>query len=146
MESSMNAILRKRLRDRRIAECRAELEMCPYHLLDIYGKIGRLEACPTFRINQEPPDEYRTLFRQCAELASKADDLRDEIEILSMDEKSLGTARQKAVGQLDTAAAGLESLKARSTWSALEEVEFLSDIRRANNKVKIVDAVLASIK
>ncbi|CDZ66319.1 Hypothetical protein NGAL_HAMBI2605_45950 [Neorhizobium galegae bv. orientalis] len=146
MQSSMNAILRKRLRDHRVAKCRAELEVCPHQLLDIFGKMGLLEACPTFRINLEPPDEYRALFRQCTELASKADDLRDEIEVLSTDEENLGAARQKALEQLAVAEARLELLTARSTWSDFEEAEFLSDIRRAINKVKMVDAILASIK
>ncbi|MFL5012713.1 hypothetical protein [Rhizobium sp.] len=146
MESSTNAILRKRVRDHRIAKCRAELEMCPQQLLDVFGKIGLLEGCPTFRINHEPPDEYRALFRECAELASKADDLRDEIEILSTDEEALGAARQKALEQLEVAEAGLELLRARFPWSDFEEAEFLSNIRRAINKVKMVDAMLASIK
>jgi hypothetical protein len=88
------------------------------------------------------------LLDQRDELAHYDEDLRDEIEVLSIEEVNLNSARLDVQAQRAAAIRGLE--KVRETLSPdlgtiADASRCKSEIRRAENKLRIINRMIMSI-
>ncbi|MDR6820230.1 hypothetical protein J2X76_005427 [Neorhizobium sp. 2083] len=143
----MNHLLRKRLRQKRIEKCRVELEMYPHRLLDIFGRMGEIERQTNFDI-KVPCEPYLALLDERERLALDSEIVRAEIEVLSIEEHDLHSARQEIQSRKDAAVAWFDRVKDAPTLDASTVAElsrFPSELRRADAKLKIIDQMLRSI-
>lgn len=144
----MNQLIRRRLRQKRIETCKAELALYPERLLALLQKMDDIESDPTVDLKRELPESYIALLDQRDELARHDEDLRDEIEVLSIEERNLNSARLELQAQRAIAIRGLE--KVRETLdpdlgTVGDASRYKSEIRRAEHKLGIINRMIMSI-
>lgn len=144
----MTQPLRRRIRQKRIETCKAELALYPQRLLALGQKMADIESIPTVDLKREFPEAYIALLDQRDELARYAEDLRDELEVLGTEERDLHSTRLELQAQRAIAILGLEKVRETLTPDLGTIADFsrhTSEIRRAENKLRIINRMLMSI-
>ena len=133
----MNELCRKPNRQERIEICLAECALYVQRLLD-----------PAVDFKREFPESYILLLDQRDELAHYDEDLRDEIEVLSIEELNLNSARLEVQAQRAAAIRGLEKVRetlAPDLGTFADASRYTSEIRRAEHKLRIINRMIMSI-
>jgi hypothetical protein len=143
----MNELFRKPNRQERIEICKAERALYVTRLLDLGQKMSDIERDPAVDLNREFPESYILLLDQRDELARYDEDLRDEIEVLSIEERNLNSARQEIQTHRAAAIRGLEEVRemAPGLKAVADCSRYRSEIRRAENKLRIINRMIMSI-
>lgn len=144
----MNELCRKPNRQERIEICKAECALYVQRLLDLGQQMSEIERDPAVDFNREFPESYILLLDQRDELARYDEDLRDEIEVLSIEEVNLNSARLDVQAQRAAAIRGLEKVRetlAPDLGTVADCSRHTSEIRRAENKLRIINRMIMSI-
>lgn len=145
----MNELFRKPNRQERIEICNAERALYVKRLLDLGQKMSEIERDPAVDLNREFPESYILLLDQRDELARYDEDLRDEIEVLGIAERNLNSARLEVQAQRATAIRGLERVRvtlAPDLGTVADLSRYTSEIRRTENKLRIINRMVMSIE